>query len=70
MARVNLVSPERNLRTYLGNDLTVGGVDAAKSLFAKTQTKGLEVQKSMNALVAELNTVAATLTPVNVPPKR
>jgi hypothetical protein len=53
----------KDLRTYLGNDLTVGGVDAAKSLFTKTQQGGLEVQKSMDGVIAELNTVAATLTP-------
>jgi outer membrane murein-binding lipoprotein Lpp len=57
------LSDLRDLRTYLSNDLTTSGVDAAKSLFAKTRTEGIEVQKSMDALVAELNTVAATLTP-------
>jgi len=64
------LSDLKDLRTYLGNDLTVTGVDAAKSLFAKTRTEGMEVQKSMDALVAELNTVAAALTPANVPPKK
>jgi Protein of unknown function (DUF2959) len=53
----------KDLKTYLANDLTISGVDAAKPLFKKTQAEGLEVQKSMDALVAELNTVAATLTP-------
>lgn len=57
------VSNLRDLKTYLGNDLTIAGVEAAKSLFAKANTEGLEVQKSMDALVAELNTVAATITP-------
>ena len=52
-----------DLQKYLSNDLTIGGVEAAKSLFNKTQLGGLEVQKSMDALVAELNTVAATITP-------
>lgn len=55
-----------DLQKYLSSDLTVSGVDAAKELFAKTQAEGLQVQKSMDALVAELNTVAATLTPANV----
>jgi hypothetical protein len=41
----------------------VAGVDAAKPLFTKTTEEGLEVQKSMDAVVAELNTLAATLTP-------
>ena len=59
------LSDLRDLRTYLGNDLTVTGVDAAKKLFARTQSEGIEVQKSMDALVAELNTVAATLTPAS-----
>jgi len=57
------MSDLKDLQNYLSNDLTVSGVDAAKGLFAKTQAEGFDVQKSMNALVAELNTVAATLTP-------
>jgi len=54
------------LQRHLSNDLTIAGVDAAKSLFVKTQAEGLDVQKSMDALVAELNTVTATLTPAKV----
>ena len=57
------LSDLKDLRTYLSNDLTTSGVDAAKGLSAKTQSEGMEVQKSTNALVAELNTIAATLTP-------
>lgn len=64
------LSDLQDLRKYLSNDLTISGVDAAKPLFAKTQNEGFEVQKSMDALVAELNTVAATLTPANVPPAK
>jgi hypothetical protein len=59
----------KDLQKYLGNDLTVSGVDAAKSLFTKTTEEGLDVQKSMDALLAELNTVAATITPANVAKK-
>jgi predicted nucleic acid-binding Zn-ribbon protein len=57
------MSSLKDLHTYLGNDLTIAGVDAAKPLFTKTTEQGLEVQKSMDAVVAELNTLAATLTP-------
>jgi len=57
------MSDLKDLQKYLSNDLTIAGVDAAKPLFAKTQNAGLEVQKSMDALVAELNTVAASITP-------
>jgi hypothetical protein len=60
----------KDLQKYLGNDLTVEGVDAAKELFTKTQTEGLEVQKSMDGLVAELNTISATLTPAKVETKK
>jgi hypothetical protein len=63
------LSDLQDLQKYLSNDLTISGVDAAKGMFAKTQTEGFEVQKSMDALVAELNTVAATLTPANVKAK-
>jgi len=62
------LSDLQDLQKYLSNDLSISGVDAAKPLFAKTQAEGMEVQKSMDDLVAELNTVAATLTPANVPP--
>jgi hypothetical protein len=64
------LSDLKDLKTYLSNDLTIAGVDAAKSLFAKTLAEGVEVQKSMNALVGELNTVAATLTPAKVEAKK
>jgi predicted nucleic acid-binding Zn-ribbon protein len=63
------MSDLKDLEKYLSNDLTISGVDAAKSLFRKTTDEGLEVQKSMDALVAELNTVAATLTPAKVQKK-
>jgi hypothetical protein len=64
------MSDLKDLQKYLGNDLTVAGVDAAKPLFTKTQNEGLEVQKSVDGLVAELNTVAATLTPAKVEAKK
>jgi hypothetical protein len=57
------MSDLKDLDKYLSNDLTIAGVDAAKPLFKKTTEEGLEVQKSMDAVVAELNTIAATLTP-------
>jgi len=63
------MSDLKDLQRYLSNDLTVAGVDSAKSLFTKTQKEGLEVQKSMDGLIAELNTIAAALTPAKVAPK-
>ncbi len=63
------MSDLKDLQTYLGNDLTVSGVDAAKPLFKKTKASGLEVQQSMDALVAELNTIAATITAAKAQPQ-
>lgn len=63
------LSDLKDLQKYLGNDLTIAGVDAAKGLFAKTRSEGYEVQKSMDSLVAELNTIAATLTPADAKKK-
>ena len=60
----------KDLQKYLGNDLTIAGVDAAKDLFAKTRTDGAEVQKSMDGVVAELNTIAAALTPAKAEAKK
>lgn len=59
----------KDLQKYLGNDLTIAGVEAAKDLFTKTQAEGLEVQKSMDGVVTELNTIAATITPAKVAEK-
>jgi hypothetical protein len=58
----------KSVQSYLGQDLTVAGVNAAKDIIAKTKAEGREVQKSMDALIAELNSVSATITPANVPP--
>lgn len=64
------MSDLKDLEKYLSQDLTIAGVDAAKGLFAKTSQGGLEVQKTMDALIAELNTIAATITPAKVQPKK
>jgi hypothetical protein len=63
------MSDLKDLQKYLSNDLTISGVDAAKGLFKSTREKGADVQKSMDALVAELNTVAATITAAKVQPQ-
>ena len=64
------LSDLKDLQKYLSLDLTIAGVDEAKNLFRKATNGGLQVQKTMDALVDELNTVAATLTAANVEPKK
>jgi hypothetical protein len=63
------LSDVKDLQKYLSNDLTIAGVDAARSQFVKTKADGLEVERSMDALVAELNSIAAALTPAKVEEK-
>lgn len=53
----------KDLRKYLSNDLTIGGIDAAKELINKTMTEGRGVQQSMDRVITDLNTIVATLTP-------
>jgi len=63
------LSDLKDLQKYLSNDLTVGGIDAAKELVAKTQTEGQAVQQTLDKVIAELNTIVATLTPAKAPGK-
>jgi high-affinity Fe2+/Pb2+ permease len=53
----------KDLQKYLSNDLTIGGIDAAKDLIAKNKAEGLAVQQNLDKVIAELNTVVATITP-------
>lgn len=52
----------KDLRTALSADLTVQRIDAAKGIFKKTKAHGVEVQQNLDSLVAELNSVVATIT--------
>ncbi|MDD1649612.1 MAG: DUF2959 family protein [Methylococcaceae bacterium] len=60
----------KDLQKYLNNDLTIGGIDAAKELIGKAQSDGHDVQKSLGKVIAELNTIVATLTPAKVEKKK
>jgi len=53
----------KDLHKYLNNDLTIGGIDAAKELIQKTKAEGHDLQQSMDKVIAELNTIVATITP-------
>jgi hypothetical protein len=56
----------KDLQKYLGQDLTISGVDAAKDLIAKSKTGGVAVQETLDKVITELNTLVATLTPAKV----
>jgi hypothetical protein len=58
-----------DLQKFLSNDLTVTGVDAAKSLIDKTVTHGQAVQKSLASLMAEMNSISAAITPAKAQKK-
>lgn len=53
----------KDLQKYLSQDLTIGGIDAAKDLIAKSKKNGVAVQQLLDTAIAELNTVVATITP-------
>lgn len=59
----------KDLNKYLSSDLTINGIDAAKELISKTKTEGQAVQQSMDKVIAELNTVVATITPATAKKK-
>ena len=56
----------KDLQKYLSNDLTISGIDAAKELIGKSKSEGLAVQQNLDKVIAELNTVVATITPAKV----
>jgi hypothetical protein len=57
------LSDLKDLQKYLNNDLTISGIDAAKDLIGKSKTEGQGVQQTMDKVIAELNTIVATVTP-------
>jgi hypothetical protein len=57
----------RDLQKYLGNDLTVAGIDSARDLIAKARADAVRVTQSLDTLVAELNSVEAAITPARAP---
>jgi hypothetical protein len=56
----------KDLQKYLSQDLTIGGIDAAKDLIAKSKKDGVDVQQTLDRVIGELNTVVATITPAKV----
>jgi hypothetical protein len=61
------LSDLKDLRTLLSTDLTVQGIAAAKGIFKKTKSEGQDVQKHLDAVEAELNTVVAAITAAKIP---
>lgn len=59
----------KDLQKYLGQDLTISGIDAAKELIAKSRKEGVEVQSTLDTVIAELNSVVAAITPAKVAKK-
>ena len=53
----------KDLQTYLRNDLTIAGIDTAKEQISKAKTNGQAVQQTLDKVIAELNTIVATITP-------
>jgi hypothetical protein len=62
------LSDLKDLRTVLSTDLTIQGIDSAKSPIKKAKKSGAVLQKDLDDLVAELNTVVAAITAAKAPP--
>lgn len=58
------LSDVRDIQTLLGNDLTIGGIDAAAGLINQVKTDAAKVKLGYDSLVDELNSVAAAMAPV------
>jgi hypothetical protein len=59
----------KDLKRVLGSDLTLDGFMAAKDIFKKTRDSGVQVQKDLDALITEFDTMFATFTANRVPDK-
>jgi hypothetical protein len=57
----------RDLRIVLGNNLTLIGIDSARTLIAQTRSDGQRVKRALDGVLGELNSVSATLAAVGVP---
>jgi hypothetical protein len=53
----------RDLQTLLSNDLTVAGIDSARSLISTTKTDGAKLTLTYDTLIDELNSVLSAMTP-------
>jgi chromosome segregation ATPase len=59
----------KELQTYLSNDLTREGVNAASQMFTKINTDGKNVNAKLDELIAELDSVAGSMSPSGPAPK-
>jgi hypothetical protein len=64
------LSDLKDLRTALAHDLTPQGIDAAKGVVDKTKTSAAQVQRDLEKLITEMNSVASAFTAAKVPPKK
>jgi chromosome segregation ATPase len=59
----------RDVQTYLSNDLTPAAIQTANPVFEKAKASGRALQQKTDTLAAELDSVAAEMSP-GVPPKK
>jgi hypothetical protein len=56
------LSDLKDLRTALGSDLSPQGIDSSKGIIEKTKNSGAQVQKDLDKLITEMNSVAEAIT--------
>jgi hypothetical protein len=69
-AYVPFMNQLKSVQTYLSNDLTPAGVQAAAPVFEKATTEGKTVTTKIDALIAELDQVASSLSPAAAAPAK
>jgi len=60
----------KDLRAFLGQDLTMAGVDAAQDIIGTTRESGGKVDQSFDELITEMNSIEEAITPSKAPPKK
>jgi hypothetical protein len=66
----NFYSDVKDLRSFLSQDLTIAGVDAAKDIIKNTRESGDKVDQSLDDLIAEMNSIEAAMTPSKAAPQK
>jgi hypothetical protein len=60
----------KSVQTYLSNDLTPAGVQSASAVFDKATADAKVVTQKIDAVIAELDNVASSLTPTGAAPAK
>jgi len=64
------VSDVKDIQTYLGTDLTVGGLDTIKDIVARTKTDAVPLRDAVKKLQSDFSDLSTALSPVVPAPEK